>query len=600
MRAFSAVLVSLLCVGTLVAQPQSTPTKPRPMIIVEASYPGANASVVAETVDAPIENQLKGIAKVAYLLSRCGNDGSYKLKIVLEHGVDLDAVQRQVQERLAKVDLPGDVRGIKTWKWSGETPVFVKVHSPSDEFDAVYLSNYARVHLEDELKRVPGVGTVAILGGADLSVRIYVNPDKLAASGLSLADVIKAIRDKGKVSVGMIGQPPVPLGKQFQFTVTVGSFASVKEVEDLVVTTTDKGKVVRLKDVAKVGEEKQSTSGTVQHQGKPAVLVSIEPVFQGKPADLSAAVQNKLKQQKSKLPKGLVLDVVFDPLAGADHLLIDVTLPEAASAQRTLDACAQCAALLTKIKGIQDVLAFADFHLSNQGCLLVRLGPAALKAAEREQLKKAIRADLTAKVQDAVIQLRDFMPTSDFPWPDEYPIALGVQGPDHKSSFAMANNIAEKLVKSGKVTDVGVNAGAALVPNFSATINRKELAKQGVSVMDVFDLVQLQLGGFYVDDFNRFGKVWSVQLHLDGPFDREKFGQLKIRNDKGQMVSLKGLVTFMESQAPAAIVRWNGEAVVEISANLAPGASKTEIRKLCEALDKNESAKGFRLIWLAQ
>jgi multidrug efflux pump subunit AcrB len=598
---FHAVLISLLWSAVPAVQAQA---KPRPVILVEAVYPGAGAQVVAEAVAAPIEQHVKGLAKVVHMISRCGNDGSYALTITLEHGADLDASRKDVQQRLSLAEpvLPEEVKrlGIKITKWSGQVPLFVALRAPGGKFDRVYLTNYARTNFEDEPKRIPGVGAVSILGGTEQSVRVTLDANKLAANGLTALDVAKVLLDKGKVPAGQIGQPPAAPGAM-QFQINLGPMASLKDFEDIVVKTTDKGTKIRLKDIGKVAVETRAMSGEVRHQGQPIVVLSVTPAHQVKPAAMAAAVRGKLKQFAAKLPKGIALDMVFDPADGAEYLLLDVTLAAGSSAERSVTVCDEVATLLAKAAGAKDLLAVTDPGISNRACVLVRLGAAAQKPAGREKAKKAIRALLAKNLPDALVQLRDFAPSTRFPWADHYPVAIGIRGPDAKVALAAAESLAQRLTKSGKVTDVGVNPDSVRVPKLYLEIDRKALAKNGVTVGDLFDALKVWAGDFHLNDVNIFGKNWSIVLRVvaeTGP-KPEALAKLNVRNAQGQMVPLSKLVTIRETQPPAAIVLWNGQPVVTISANPLPGTPAAAIRKLCEALAKEELPKGYHLAWLA-
>src|SRR6516162_2687666 len=221
------VLAGLLALRSLpVAQyPEIAP----PTVEVSAIYPGANAEVVADTVAAPIEQQVNGVEHMLYMSSQCTNDGSYSLTVTFEHGIDLNIAQVLVQNRvnLAQPILPDLVkrRGVTVKKKSPNVLMIVNLFSPDDSGqnmrDNLYLSNYATIQLKDELSRLPGVGDITYLGQRDYSMRVWLDPEKMASRNLTSADVVQAVTEQNtQVAAGQIGQPPVARGQVFQFTMS--------------------------------------------------------------------------------------------------------------------------------------------------------------------------------------------------------------------------------------------------------------------------------------------------------------------------------------------------------------------------------------------
>src|SRR5437763_2363957 len=216
--------------------PQITP----PSIIVACTYPGANAHVVAESVAAPIEQQINGVEDMMYMVSQSNNDGTYTLTVTFRPGVNLNFAQVLVQNRinLALPLLPDVVKqaGVTTRKRNPDILQVIAVYSPGGRYDQIYLSNFVTLRIKDEIARVEGVGDVGQFGQQDYSMRVWLDPERLAALNLSAADVARALREQNRqVAAGHIGQQPAAAGQPFEFTVTtLGRLSDPEEFEDIV------------------------------------------------------------------------------------------------------------------------------------------------------------------------------------------------------------------------------------------------------------------------------------------------------------------------------------------------------------------------------
>src|SRR5436305_9239164 len=226
---FASVLSIILVLAGLVAltslpvaqYPEITP----PTVEVYAVYPVAKAKVVADTVAAPIEQQVNGVEDMMYMSSQCTNDGTYTLTVTFKPGVDLNVAQVLVQNRvnLAQPILPDLVkrRGVTVKKKSPSVLMIVNLYSPDDSRDSLYLSNFATTHIRDELARLEGVGDITYLGQRDYSMRLWLDPQKMASYGLNAQDVIGAVQAQNiQVAAGQIGQPPTPRGQVTQYIIT--------------------------------------------------------------------------------------------------------------------------------------------------------------------------------------------------------------------------------------------------------------------------------------------------------------------------------------------------------------------------------------------
>ena len=330
------VLAGLVAVTTLpMAQyPEVTP----PTVLVTALYPGANSYTVQDTVAAPIEEQVSGVEGMAYMSSRSTNDGAYNLTVTFKLGMDSDMAQVLVQNRvsLALPVIPALVQneGIQVQKMSPNTLMIVNLISPNGKYDDLKLSNYATVNVKDELGRLPGVAGITYLGQRNYSLRVWLNADKMAALGLSGADVVTAISQQNvQVSAGQIGQQPVPKGQQFQLTInTLGrltdpeQFANIIIKSDLSASSSSTGSqsgsatpaapvtgIVRLHDVARVEQGAQQYDQSCTLDGKPSVALSIYQLPGANALETAAGVYAKMKDLKTRFPEGYVdYEIVYD------------------------------------------------------------------------------------------------------------------------------------------------------------------------------------------------------------------------------------------------------------------------------------------------
>jgi len=254
-----SIVIVLLGVVSLLGLPVAEyPDLAPPQIKVTARYPGADAQVIADTVAAPIEQEVNGVEGMLYMSSTCSGDGSYSLAITFETGVDLDIASVQVQNRVAAAEpsLPEDVRrlGIKTQKQMPDFAQMISVTSPDGRYDDIFLSNFATLQLRDPLKRIYGVGDVQVFGAADYAMRVWIDPYELEIRGVPVSQVLAAIREQNvQVAAGRVGAPPAPPGTPFQYTVTTqGRLVTPEQFARIVVKTDDQGRVLPLEHVARI------------------------------------------------------------------------------------------------------------------------------------------------------------------------------------------------------------------------------------------------------------------------------------------------------------------------------------------------------------
>ena len=293
--------------------PQITP----PTVQVTTTYPGADAHVVADTVAAPIEQQVNGVQGMLYMSSVSASDGSYKLTVTFDVGVDLDIAQVLVQNRVAIAEplLPDEVKrqGITTKKQSTNIILFTVLTSPDGRYDSLYLSNYATLRVRDELSRIYGVGDVTIIGSAQYSMRVWLDPQRLKARNLTTQDVVAAIQEQNvQVAAGQIGEPPVPATETFQYTVTtVGRLETVEQFEDIIVRA-EGARVIRLRDVARVELGGQVYDNFFQKNGKPAAGAAVFQLPGANALDVATEVRKAMERLKPSFPEGMEYSIPFD------------------------------------------------------------------------------------------------------------------------------------------------------------------------------------------------------------------------------------------------------------------------------------------------
>jgi multidrug efflux pump subunit AcrB len=312
--------------------PEITP----PSVQVTCQYPGASAVVVADTVAAPIEQQVNGVEKMLYMSSQSTNDGGYNLTVTFELGTDLNMAQVLVQNRVSQAmpTLPDVVKatGVTVNKQSPSILLVVNLYAADDPatgkpyFDQLFLSNYATIQIRDELSRLSGVGQVNLLGQQDYSMRVWLDPDKLASRNLTADDVINVVREQNvQVAAGQIGQPPVPTGQNFQYTMTtLGRLEDPAQFENMVLKTGSNGEVTRLKDVSRIelGAKNQNTRCGLD--GKPSIGLSVYQLPGSNALDVANKIKAKMRELEKRFPKNLEYAIVYDTTPFIQESVIEV------------------------------------------------------------------------------------------------------------------------------------------------------------------------------------------------------------------------------------------------------------------------------------
>jgi multidrug efflux pump len=289
-----------------------------PTIQLTANYPGANATVMAETVAVPIEEQLNGAEHMLYLSSTSSNTGQTTLTATFAIGTDPDLAQVDLQNRLAlaEPELPAEVvrEGIQVKKRSTQSLVLIGLTSPDHSRSTLFLSNYASLNLIDPLSRLPGVGDVVIYGGETYGMRVWLNPNKLMHLGLTADDVINAVNSQNvQIGAGEVGAPPAPEGQEFEYTVNTNSrLSTVPEFENIVLKAESDGTLVRLKDVGQVQLGSQTYTSISHFNGTPGVIIAVSELPGANALKVAREVDTELAALDAHLPPGVNARIGLD------------------------------------------------------------------------------------------------------------------------------------------------------------------------------------------------------------------------------------------------------------------------------------------------
>ncbi len=326
----STVLTLMGIVGYAVLPVEQFPEITPPVVSVKASYTGANAETVENTVAAPIEAQVNGVDGMIYMSSDSTDVGDYSLDVTFDVGTDPDIASVNVQNRVAQAmsQLPSEVTssGVVTEKSSTNMLMVIALYSPEGTYDEVFLSNYASINLKDALARIPGVGRADVLTDFAYAMRMWLDPERMAGLGLTPGDVIAAIQEQNiAVSAGQIGAPPVPTGQQFQYTITAqGRLENAQQFEDIVVRTGDAASLVRLSDIARIELGASFYNASGRYQAQPATVMAIYQAPGANALAVADAVYSELERLSAAFPEDVTYDVPMDTTDFVQQSLDDV------------------------------------------------------------------------------------------------------------------------------------------------------------------------------------------------------------------------------------------------------------------------------------
>jgi multidrug efflux pump len=320
---FAGVLSVLVLLGGIISMfklpiseyPEVVP----PSVVVHAQYPGANPKVIAETVASPLEEQINGVEDMLYMQSQANSDGNLTITITFKLGTDPDKAQELVQNRVSQAlpRLPEDVTklGVTTIKSSPTLTMVVHLNSPNNRYDMTYLRNYALINVKDRLERIQGVGEVQLWGAGDYSMRIWLDPSKVAERGMTATDVVDAIREQNvQVAAGVIGSSPTLPGVPLQLNVNAqGRLQTEAQFRDIVLKTSPDGGVTHLGDVARVELAASEYGLRSLLDNKTAVAMAINQQPGANSLQISTQVRATMKELQADMPAGVEYQIVYDP-----------------------------------------------------------------------------------------------------------------------------------------------------------------------------------------------------------------------------------------------------------------------------------------------
>ena len=317
----SVIAIVIVLVGGLsipLLPIESMPNITPPSVQVTTSYPGAGASVVAESVTAPMEEKINGVENMLYMSSKSASDGSCNITITFEVGTDVDMATVLVQNRVNEATpvLPEEVKrqGVKVEKQSTNITLMINMLSPDGTFDDLYISNYTTTRIKDVLARINGVSKVEVFGAKDFGMRVWINPDRLRARGLTTIDLTNALREQNvQVAAGQIGGQPAPKDQPFEYSITtLGRLQTVEQFENIIVKRGEQGQLVRVRDVARVELGAQSYKWFAKLDGAPSIAVAVYPAPGANALNVAEGIKSELDRLRKDFPEGLEALILYD------------------------------------------------------------------------------------------------------------------------------------------------------------------------------------------------------------------------------------------------------------------------------------------------
>jgi multidrug efflux pump subunit AcrB len=606
-------LLSLGGVELVQCRPVFATENVRPSLVIEVNYPGASAEVLADTVAAPIEQQINGVERMVLMRSQCGNDGGYRLEVVFRQGTDAAAAEKLVQERLdlALPQLPAAAKshGVSIRQNTLRPLMICSLASPKNNHGERYLSDYVTNQLRDKLIRIPGVKLVTMLPAGEYGLRVLLDPAKLVRHNLTIADVMAAIRaDNAKPVENPL--KALVIGSRSETSLV----PVIQQYESIVVKADSHSPTIRLRDVANIEVNGGELLGSVYRDGKPCVAIVIWGGGETAAEPTCDAVKKKTADINTTLPEDVKLATTFDFIPERDeqhaaprYLLLDVALSAAISEEKMQDVLLRCARAAQMTVNVEHTLILPENpfdRFRQQPCILVQLTRIEGKQARVEKAKESIHSLLAGDHLDANVSIRDFPGPADFPR-GGYPIDFAISGPEQKNVDALAEKFGHVLRTQEALTDSWSTIDNSQGSQLFVNIDHQKAAASGVTMTDISETLQVYFGACQIGSIRRFGEDWPVFVQADiRPSDRrERFKQLKLRNRAEKLVPLSDFVEVQETKKPTFVNRLDLESMEEFTANPVPGTTAAGVQNRCQSLFEQARAKlslptSYRLTWL--
>src|SRR6201987_1789399 len=326
-----AILMVLVGIAAMLGLPTAQfPNIAPPEVQVKATYPGADAVTVEQSVATPIEQQMSGVDNMNYMYSNNANNGQITLTVNFDIKTDpsTDQILAQMRTNQANSQLPIDVvnYGVTVQKSTTAPLMLVNLYSPKGTYDNVFLANYSYINLNNQLTRVPGIASVTVFGAGQYAMRCWVRPDKLAKMGVTVPEIVKAIQTQNTVNpAGQIGGEPVPKGQEFTYAVLAqGRLPSPEEFGQIVIRANTDGSIVRLKDVARLELGAQTYNVVGRYSGKPAAVVAVYQLPGSNAVQAAAGVRKLMMEGKQRFPQDLEYDIALDTTLAVNEGLKEI------------------------------------------------------------------------------------------------------------------------------------------------------------------------------------------------------------------------------------------------------------------------------------
>jgi multidrug efflux pump subunit AcrB len=561
-----------------------------PVVTVEAVYPGAVAQTVADTIAAPIEQQVNGVENARWLRSRSENGGRYRLRIEFAKGTDPDMAKVLVQNRvsLAMPVLPQETAqaGI-TVSFDAPPARILALRSSDARREAQYLGNLASSRVLKQLQQVPSVGSVELVVNPQPVVHVCVDLEKLSAPALTILDV------KNRLKLELDDQPK-------------GVDGDIEGLRQIVLKTTPGGSVIRLRDVARVQLVGGEATRFILLDGRPAVAVVVRSAV----GPLAPAGETELRRQLTtiqlQLPKGVSLDEFFscdqrggEKGAGADYWSIETTFPPGASLERNAQLLSTVEADLRHTPGVKSTLTLSEnpFTAFRDGpCILLRFEGAA--ARERNGVMADIRRRLNS-VKDFAIRIRHLSPQGGA---DET-MDMAIVGPEADLLRKCAHALVERLRKHKDLIDISLDTAES--PSPFINVDREDAARAGVDLHELSATLQAY-GGIEVGRFRQFGASLPVKLEIDVPGNGafEKLASVKVRGVDGKLFAISQIARVRKRSEPWHVDRLNLDPMVHLYAAPVAGVSTAQAWATCkraatEVRKELGLREEYRLHWIS-